>query len=92
MLCALGMGMQVGFTVMIILGNIFIFILTPLLAHSLEKHHTFGGKELSCFLKMFLFQVFNTVVASTVFYFWASSSRHPWYARHVMATARPPAC
>ena len=105
---------------MIILGNIFIFILTPLLANKMEHHHTFGSKQLSCFLKMFLFQVscatrfgvsvgacsalaqlhsrsaktprclplpawavlqvFNTVVASTVFYFWATPSRHSWYA------------
>ena len=73
-------GMQVGFTVMIILGNIFIFVLTPILADKLEHHHTFGSKQLSCFLKMYIFQVFNTVVASTVFYFWAEPARHSWYA------------
>ena len=72
--------MQVGFTVMIILGNIFIFLLTPILADKLEHHHTFGSKQLSCFLKMYIFQVFNTVVASTVFYFWAQPARHSWYA------------
>ena len=72
--------LQVGFTCGIIVGNIFIFILTPLLAERMEKHHTFGSKQFSCFLKMFLFQVFNTVVASTVFYFWATDDRHSWYA------------
>ena len=72
--------LQVGFTCGIIVGNIFIFILTPLLAERMEKHHTFGSKQFSCFLKMFLFQVFNTVVASTVFDFWATDDRHSWYA------------
>ena len=65
---------------MIILGNIFIFILTPILAEKLEHHHTFGSKEVSCFLKMYCFQVFNTVVASSVFHFWAVPSRHSWCA------------
>ena len=32
---------------LIILGNIFIFILTPVLASKLERHYTFGGKQLS---------------------------------------------
>jgi len=71
--------LQAGFTVMIILGNIFIFIFTPILANKIERHYTFGGKELSCYCKMFGFQVFNTVVASTVFFFFAKSSRHSWY-------------
>ena len=75
-------GMQVFFTVLIILGNIFIFILTPIVAHKYERHYTFGGKELSCFCKMVGFQVFNTVVASTVFFFFSDSltqARHSWY-------------
>ena len=74
--------MQVTFTVMIILGNIFIFILTPILASNVERHYTFGGKELSCFCKMFAFQVFNTVVASSVFFLFSDSfthARHSWY-------------
>ena len=73
-------GMQVGFTLMIILGNIFIFILSPLLAEKVEHHHTFDARQRSAFLKMYLFQVFNTVVASAVFYFWPAEGRHPWYA------------
>ena len=73
--------MQAGFTLMIIAGNIFIFVLTPHLANTVEHHHTFGSKQSSCFLKMFLFQVFNTVVASSVFYFFDRySTRHSWYA------------
>ena len=75
-------GLQVVFTLLIILGNIFIFILTPIVAHRYERHYTFGGKELSCFSKMVSFQVFNTVVASTVFYFFSSffePTRHSWY-------------
>ena len=54
---AIRIGMQAGFTVMIILGNIFIFIFTPMLANHIERHYTFGGKELSCYCKMFGFQV-----------------------------------
>jgi len=48
---------QFGFTLLIILGNIFIFILAPILANTLERHYTFGGKELSVFGKMLGFQV-----------------------------------
>ena len=74
---------QAGFTVMIICGNVFIFILTPvsaaaattsttstssspppppppppqILANVIERHYTFGGKELSCLCKMLGFQV-----------------------------------
>ena len=72
---------------MIICGNVFIFILTPvsaaaaaaattsttstsssppppppppppqILANVIERHYTFGGKELSCLCKMLGFQV-----------------------------------
>mmetsp|Transcript_13572 Transcript_13572/g.41242 ORF Transcript_13572/g.41242 Transcript_13572/m.41242 type:complete len:456 (-) Transcript_13572:335-1702(-) len=79
-------GMQFGFTLLIIVGNIFIFILAPIFANTLERHYTFGGKELSVFGKMLGFQVFNTVVASTMFYFFRDmyaktdeQSRHSWY-------------
>ena len=68
---------------MIICGNVFIFILTPILANVIERHYTFGGKELSCLCKMLGFQCFNTVVASTVYYFFADTfepMRHSWYA------------
>jgi len=78
-------GMQFGFTLLIIVGNIFIFILAPIFANTLERHYTFGGKELSVFGKMLGFQVFNTVVASTMFYFFRDmyaktdeQSRHSW--------------
>jgi len=53
------------------------------LASKLERHYTFGGKELSCFCKMLGFQVLNTVVASSVFFFFSqffARSRHSWYA------------
>lgn len=39
------------------MGNIFIFILAPIFANTLERHYTFGGKELSVFGKMLGFQV-----------------------------------
>ena len=51
--------------------------------NKIDRHYTFGGKELSCFCKMLGFQVFNTVVASAVFYLWSdlfAKGRHTWYA------------
>ena len=112
--------LQAGFTVMIICGNVFIFILTPILANVIERHYTFGGKELSCLCKMLGFQVrraaiptttaattastsppslpsgvqcFNTVVASTVYYFFADTfepMRHSWYALRAMGSRPQP--
>ena len=76
-------GLQASFTVLIIVANVIVFILTPVLAAKVERHYTFGGKELSCFCKMLGFQILNTVVASCVSYFFSdlfSPDRHTWYS------------
>ena len=59
----------------------------------IERHYTFGGKELSCLCKMLGFQCFNTVVASTVYYFFADTfepMRHSWYALRAMGSRPQP--
>lgn len=51
----------------LILANVILFVTTPILATTIERHHTISGMENTMLLKMAFFQVFNTVVAAFSF-------------------------
>ena len=51
----------------LILANVTLFVTTPILATTVERHHTISGMENTMLLKMAFFQVFNTVVAAFSF-------------------------
>ena len=53
----------VGSTVFIILGHIIIFILAPVLSVAIERPHFFFHRELSVFVKLAGFQVFNVLAS-----------------------------
>ena len=52
-----------------ILCNVLIFATVPQLSDRLERQRTFAGKESSIAIKLAVFQVYNTVVASSAFLF-----------------------
>jgi len=56
----------VGFLALLIFGYVSIFALVPLLAHKVERFHTFAAREMTICFKLSFFQVLNTALPSTI--------------------------
>ena len=50
-----------------IVGNVILFATTPLFADAIERHVTFSDKESTVYMKLTLFQIFNTFMSALAF-------------------------
>ena len=58
---------NIGCTLLLMVGFITIFALVPFLAIKLERHCTFADREMAILFKLTAFQILNTVLPSMIF-------------------------
>ena len=61
-----------------IIGHVFIFILTPIFANTLEVHKYHASKELYVFLKLTFFQCFNVILNAGAYTWLFRSGVRAW--------------
>ena len=67
-----------GSTALMIIGHVFIFILTPIFANTLEVHKYHASKELYVFLKLTFFQCFNVILNAGAYTWLFRSGVRAW--------------
>ena len=68
----------IGSTAALIFGHVIIFIAVPILAHTLERPHFVSQREVSIFLKLSFFQVFNVLVCAYGLLYFQGDTVRDW--------------
>ena len=68
----------IGSTIALIFGHVIIFIAVPTLAHTLERPHFVSVREVSIFLKLSFFQVFNVLVSAYALLYFEGDTVRDW--------------
>ena len=74
-----------GSTVALIFGHVIIFILVPVLASTVERPHFTRQREVSIFIKLSFFQVFNVVVTAYGLLYFQGAHIHTYMHTYIHA-------